>query len=60
MGRCEAKTGIEPFARLVNQVMEQQPYRTAEGVFWVVDNGSSHRGEAAVQRLLAVTEVIYS
>ena len=52
IGRCEAKTGIEPFARLVTQVMEQEPYRTAEHVFWVVDNGSSHRGEAAAQRLL--------
>jgi hypothetical protein len=51
-GRCEAKTGIEPFARLVTQVMERAPYRTAERVFWIVDNGSSHRGEAAVQRLL--------
>jgi len=25
-GRCEAKTGIEPFGRLVTQVMEQEPY----------------------------------
>jgi DDE superfamily endonuclease len=53
MGRCEAKTGIEPFGRLVAQVMSQEPYRRAERVFWVVDNGSSHRGEAAVQRLLS-------
>lgn len=52
MGRCEAKTGIGPFGRLVRQVMEQQPYSTAGRVFWVVDNGSSHRGEAARKRLL--------
>jgi hypothetical protein len=52
MGRCEAKTGIEPFGRLVAQVMEQEPYRSAERVFWVVDNGSSHRGEASEQRLI--------
>ena len=52
MGRCEPKTGIEPFGRLVRQVMEQPEYATAPRVFWVVDNGSSHRGEAAVQRLL--------
>jgi len=51
MGRCEPATGIEPFGRLVTQVMEQEPYRTAERVFWVVDNGSSHRGQAAVRRL---------
>lgn len=51
MGRCEPTTGIEPFGRLVNQVMGLEPYRSAERVFWIVDNGSSHRGDAAVQRL---------
>ena len=50
-GRCEAATGIVPFGRLVEQVMEQEPYRSAHRVFWVVDNGSSHRGEAASTRL---------
>jgi DDE superfamily endonuclease len=50
-GRCEAKTGIEPFGRLVHQVMGRPEYRSAPRVFWVVDNGSSHRGEAAVKRL---------
>jgi len=52
IGRCEAKTGIKPFGRLVKQVMDQEPYRSAGRVFWVVDNGSSHRGEAARKRLL--------
>lgn len=52
MGRCEPSTGIEPFGRLVTQVMDQEPYRSAERVFWVVDNGSSHRGQAAVRRLM--------
>ena len=51
MGRCEASTGIEPFGRLVMQVMEREPYKAAKRVFWVVDNGSSHRGQAAVRRL---------
>lgn len=51
MGRCEAKTGIEPFGGLVRQVMEQEPYCSAERVFWVVDNGSSHRGQASAERL---------
>ncbi len=51
MGRCESSTGIEPFGRLVEQVMEREPYKGAERVFWVVDNGSSHRGQAAVRRL---------
>jgi hypothetical protein len=50
-GRCEPSTGIEPFGRLVEQVMEREPYKAAERVFWVVDNGSSHRGQAAVRRL---------
>jgi hypothetical protein len=50
-GRLELTTGIAPFGRLVTQVMEREPYRSADRVFWIVDNGSSHRGEAAVQRL---------
>jgi len=50
-GRCEAKSGIAPFARLVAQVMSQEPYRTARRVFWIMDNGSSHRGQRSVQRL---------
>lgn len=50
-GRCEGTTGIEPFGRLVQQVMEQTPYKNANRVFWIVDNGSSHRGAAAVKRL---------
>jgi hypothetical protein len=37
--------------RLVHQVMSQEPYRSARRVFWIVDNGSSHRGERAQQRL---------
>jgi hypothetical protein len=52
IGRCEEKTGIEPFGRLVAQVMESEPYRSAQRVFWVVDNGSSHRGETSVERML--------
>lgn len=50
-GRCEPKTGIEPFGRLVEQVMSAEPYRSARRVFWIVDNGSSHRGQASVKRL---------
>jgi len=50
-GRCEQSTGIAPFDRLVNQVMSQSPYREARRVFWIVDNGSSHRGQKAVDRL---------
>jgi hypothetical protein len=50
-GRCEPATGIAPFGRLVAQVMTVEPYASATRVFWVVDNGSSHRGKASVERL---------
>ncbi len=50
-GCCEPTTGIAPFKRLVDQVMGQEPYASARRVFWVVDNGSSHRGQAAIRRL---------
>ncbi len=50
-GRCEATTGIGPFTALVEQVMTQEPYASARRVFWVVDNGSSHRGQKAIDRL---------
>jgi hypothetical protein len=51
MGRCEPTTGIEPFGRLVKQVLAEEPYRSGQRLFWIVDNGSSHRGAAATQRL---------
>ena len=50
-GRCEAKNGIAPFDRLVEQVMTRPPYNDARRVFWIVDNCSAHRGIRAVQRL---------
>jgi SAM-dependent methyltransferase len=43
-----ATTGIAPFGRLVEQVMASEPYASAMRVFWVVDNGSSHRGQASI------------
>jgi hypothetical protein len=50
-GRCDDTTGIVPFGKLVDEVMVQEPYRSATRVFWIVDNGSSHRGKAACERL---------
>ena len=50
-GRCEHKSGIASFGRLVDQVMTQPPYRDARQVFWIVDNGSSHRGPKSTARL---------
>jgi hypothetical protein len=52
-GRCERTTGINPFNALVEQVMGQEPYKSARHVFWVMDNGSSHRGEACARRLIS-------
>ena len=51
IGRCEHTTGIKPFTALVDEVMTQQPYATARRVFWIVDNGASHRNWAAAGRL---------
>jgi transposase len=51
IGRCEHTTGIKPFTALVDEVMTQQPYASAHRVFWIVDNGSSHRNWAAADRL---------
>lgn len=51
IGRCENSTGIEPFERLVAQVMTTEPYASADRVFWIVDNGSSHRGQASIDRM---------
>jgi hypothetical protein len=51
MGRCEMKTGIKPFGLLVDQVLEQTIYEKAKRLFFIVDNGSSHRGKASVQRM---------
>ena len=33
LGRCEWTTGIEQFERLVDAVMTQEPYRSADRVF---------------------------
>jgi len=50
-GICCRNTGIESFHRLVDLVMSQQPYLSANRVFWITDNGSSHRGQASIDRL---------
>lgn len=51
LGRCEDTSGIVPFSRLVEQVMTTEPYASARRVFFVADNGSSHRGQASVDRM---------
>jgi transposase len=51
IGRCASTTVILPFSELVDQVMTQEPYASARRVFWVVDNGSSHAGQASTDRM---------
>ena len=51
MGQIAPKTGIVPFTQLVEQVMTTEPYASAKRVFWVVDNGSSHAGQASIERM---------
>ena len=48
-GRCGSS--IAAFDRLVDQVMTEEPYRSARRVFWVTDNGSAHRGAPGDARL---------
>ena len=49
--RCAPKDGIEPFDALVDQFMSQHPYKNAQRVFVIVDNGSAHRGKRSIDRL---------
>jgi hypothetical protein len=51
LGRAEPRGGIESFDRLVWQVMTKEPYASARRVFWIVDNGSAHRGQRSIERL---------
>jgi hypothetical protein len=44
-------TGIAQFMDVMGQVMAQEPYHNAPRVFVIVDNGSDHRGQAAIGRL---------
>jgi hypothetical protein len=49
--RCAPKDGIAPFEALIEQFMSIEPYRSAQRVFVVVDNGSAHRGKRSIDRL---------
>jgi transposase len=53
IGAIAPKTGIDPFTELVEKVMSCEPYASAGRVFWVVDNGSSHAGQASIDRMSA-------
>ena len=51
IGTIADTTGIVPFTELVTQVMTTEPYASARRVFWIVDNGSSHAGQASIDRM---------
>jgi hypothetical protein len=46
-----SNTCIATFNQLVDLVMSQAPYRTAERVFWIVDGGSAHHHNTFPARL---------
>ena len=49
--RIEPTTGIEPFGRLVEQVISSEPYTSERTVYSIVDNGSSHAGKTSIKRM---------
>jgi len=52
-GRSESQNGVAPVARVVGEVMGQEPYKSARRVFWIMDNCSAHRGQRAADRFRA-------
>lgn len=50
-GQLAGRATIETFDAFVATVMRTEPYRSADRVFWVVDNGTVHRGERSRVRL---------
>jgi hypothetical protein len=40
-----------PQDRLVTEVLSQEPSSSAHRVFWIMDNGSAHRGQKSIDRL---------
>jgi hypothetical protein len=50
-GSCEVQSGIVPFGALLEKIMRQPRYRDARRIFLIVDNGSSHRGDASIRRI---------
>ena len=50
-GQVVERNTIETFDAFVAKVMSTQPYASADRVFWIVDNGTVHRGQRSVDRL---------
>ena len=53
LGRVAVNTCIATFNELVDLVMQQEPYRSAARVFWIVDGGSAHHPNTFPTRLKA-------
>jgi hypothetical protein len=52
-GRVAESTRIVTFNELLDLVMQQEPYRSAARVFWIVDGGSAHHPSTFPARLQA-------
>jgi hypothetical protein len=50
-GHVVEHSTIVTFDALVAQVMSREPYHSAGRVFWIVDNGTIHRGQRSIDRL---------
>jgi len=50
-GQVVERNTIETFDTFVARVMQTEPYASADRVFWIVDNGTVHRGQRSVDRL---------
>jgi hypothetical protein len=50
-GRVAPTTSIATFTELIDLVMGQEPYQTAERVFWIVDGGCAHHRSTFPARL---------
>jgi hypothetical protein len=50
-GQVVARSTIKTFDAFVARVMRREPYCSASRAFWIVDNGTVHRGERARKRL---------
>lgn len=50
-GHAVERSTIVTFDALVARVMSCEPYHSAPRVFWVVDNGTIHRGQRSIDRL---------
>jgi hypothetical protein len=61
-GETSPKSGIEPFEAALACLLAQPPYREAERLFLVVDNGSSHHpstSPARIRRQFPKVEVVH-